>query len=150
MKSVINYTVALALYHIKINMLRIKTFIKKSKIHGMGLFAAEFIPKGTITWKYEPLFDTAFTQEEIESLPELQKNYILYYAYLDKKLKKLVLCADNQRYINHSKNTNIQSTPRKDIASKDIAKGEELLCNYNQFDNTYFKRMNLKEGELKS
>ncbi|MCC7436692.1 SET domain-containing protein [Candidatus Nomurabacteria bacterium] len=129
-------------------MLKIKNFTGRSGVHGTGLFAGEFIPKGTVTWSYDPKFDISFTQEEVDLLPEIQKNYILYYAYLDKDINKLVLCADNQRYINHSKNTNIESTPRQDIASRDIQEGEELLCDYNKFDNTYFSRMNLIEEEL--
>jgi SET domain-containing protein len=131
-------------------MLKIKNFIKRSEVHGTGLFAGEFIPKGTVTWDYDPEFDVAFTQEEVDTLPQLQRSYILYYAYLDKDINKLVLCADNQRYINHSKNTNINSTPRQDVAGRDIQEGEELLCNYNQFDDTYFTRMNIKEEELNS
>lgn len=131
-------------------MLRVKTFIKRSDVHGTGLFAAQFIPKGTTTWQYDPEFDVSFTQEQVNALPDLQKSYILYYAYLDKDLNKLVLCADNQRYINHSKNTNIESTVREDVASRDINEGEELLCNYNQFDDTYFRRMNINEDELNS
>ena len=114
----------------------------------MGLYAAELIPKGTVTWQYDPIFDVAFTQEEINSLPEIQKAYMLYYAYLDKDINKLVLCADNQRFINHSKNININSTPRQDIAARDIEKGEEFLCNYNLFDNTYFDRMGINEEKL--
>lgn len=130
-------------------MLKAKTFIKRSEVHGTGLFAAEFIPKGTVTWQYDPEFDVGFTQEQIDALPELQRNYMLYYAYLDKDLNKLILCADNQRYINHSsKDTNITSTPRQDIANRDIQEGEELLCNYNLFDDTYFNRMNINENEL--
>ncbi len=129
-------------------MLKVKTKIGQSKIHGTGLFADELIPKGTTTWEWIPEFDVAFNKEDVESLPELMKNYILYYAYVDKDIDKLVLCADNQRYINHSKNTNIDSTPRRDVANRDIQPGEELLCNYNLFDNTYFKRLNIDEADL--
>lgn len=129
-------------------MLRVKTYIDKSNVHGMGLYAAEFIPKGTVTWQYDPDFDVGFDPEEVASLPELQKAYILYYAYLDKDINRLILCADSQRFINHSKNTNIESTPRQDVASRDIQKGEEFLCNYNLFDDTYFNRMGINEEYL--
>lgn len=129
-------------------MILVKTKIGQSDIHGTGLFADEFIPKGTVTWEWDPTFDVAFDQETVDSLPPLQKAYILYYAYLDKELNKLILCADNQRYINHSKNTNIDSTPRRDVANRDIQPGEEFLCDYNLFDNTYFKRIGLDENTL--
>lgn len=130
-------------------MLLIKTKIGASSVHGTGLFAEQFIPKGTITWEWNPEFDISFDQSLVETLPELQKNYVLYYAYLDQELGKLVLCADNQRFINHSKNTNIDSTPRRDVANRDIQIGEELLCDYNLFDNTYFNRIGLDESNLK-
>ncbi len=129
-------------------MLKVKTKIGPSGIHGTGLFADEFIPKGTITWEWNPDFDIAFEENALNSLSKLMKDYILYYAYFDKDIKKLVLCADNQRYINHSKSTNIDSTPKKDTASRDIQIGEELLCNYNLFDDTYFKRMGINETTL--
>lgn len=42
-------------------MLLIKTKLELSKIHGVGLFADEFIAKGTKIWEYRPNFDKAFT-----------------------------------------------------------------------------------------
>ncbi len=130
-------------------MLLVKTKIGESKVHGTGLFADQFIPKGTITWEWNETFDVAFDQGAVDSLPPIQREYILYYAYLDKELNKLILCGDSQRFINHSKNTNIDSTPRRDIANRDIEIGEEFLCDYNLFDNTYFKRIGLDESTLK-
>ena len=35
----------------------VKTIIKESDIHGIGLFADEFIPKGTKIWEFTPNFD---------------------------------------------------------------------------------------------
>lgn len=131
-------------------MLYVKTKIGPSKIHGTGLFADQFIPKGTTTWEWHENLDTTFTEEEVGALPELIRDYILYYAYRDEQLNKLVLCADSQRYINHSRNTNITSTTRKDVAARDIEIGEELLCDYNLFDPTYFIRLGLDESTLNS
>lgn len=37
-------------------MLLIKTKLDLSKIHGVGLFADEFIAKGTKIWEYRPNF----------------------------------------------------------------------------------------------
>lgn len=133
-------------------MLRVKTCIRKSKINGLGLFADQHIPKGTVTWEFDKNFDPAFNKKQINKLLEIDKDYLLKYAYFDKTLNKYVLCSDNQRYINHSKNKskrNINSTITKDIAARDIKKGEELLCDYNQFDPDYFKRVGIKEKNLK-
>lgn len=133
-------------------MLRVKTRIGTSKIHGIGLFADQFIAKGTVTWQYDPKFDICFTQKQINSLPKLRRDFMRYYCYFDHKLKKYILCGDNQKYINHIKNTkreNIHSTPKRDVAARDIKPGEELLCDYNKFDPLYFKRMHIKYEELK-
>lgn len=122
-------------------MLKIKTKIKESKIHGIGLFADEFIPKGTITWSYDADFDVGFSKETIDSLTPLQKNYFLFYCYFDKSIQKFILCCDSQRFINHSqKLENILSETRMDIAARDIQPGEELLCDYNKFDSGYWER----------
>jgi len=54
-------------------MLLVKTKLKSSKIDGIGLFANEFIKKGTIIWKYHPLFEKIITTEEIEALEKTPK-----------------------------------------------------------------------------
>jgi len=133
-------------------MLRIKSKIQKSKICGLGLFADQFVPKGFVTWEYDKNFDPVFTERQLNLLPEIGREYILKYAYFDKNLNKFVLCLDNQKYINHSENKqkrNINSTPTRDIAIKDINPGEELLCDYSKFDSEYFKRIGIKKKDLK-
>ncbi len=130
-------------------MLLVKTKLDKSSTHGIGLFAAEFIPKGTITWKYDPEYDTCFTQECIDILPESFRERFLDYLYLDFKLKKYILCCDDQRFINYSKKPNIQSKPDRDIAKKDIHIGEELTCDYEDYEKGWFKRRGIKKSSFK-
>src|SRR3954469_1637143 len=48
------------------NMLLVKTRLGPSTIHGIGVFADEDIPRGTIVWSFNPLIDKALTDEEIE------------------------------------------------------------------------------------
>ena len=123
-------------------MLRVITILKHSAIHGIGLFAGEHIAKGTVTWEYDPEFDSAFSVEDVTRMPKPAQVPFWKYAYLDKLLSKYVLCADDQRFINHSTvGYNIRSTPRQDVALCDIAEGEELLCNYNDYDDTYLDRL---------
>jgi SET domain-containing protein len=126
-------------------MLLIYTTLGSSSIHGIGLFAAQFIPKGTVTWRYHSDFDIAYSTQEIDKLSLPAKEQLLKYTYYDQDLQKYILCCDDQRFINHSSNDpNILSTPREDIAARDIQEGEELLCDYNCYDNTYFERLGLK------
>lgn len=130
-------------------MLKVKTKIGPSNIHGTGLFADQFIPKGTITWEYDADFDTGYSQDTINKLTPLMKDYFLFYCYYDKKLKKFILCCDNQRFINHSKKReNILSETRRDVSKKDIQSGEELFCDYGKFDDGYWKRHGINESTL--
>jgi hypothetical protein len=50
-------------------MLLVKAWVGPSKIHGFGLIAHEFIPKGTVVWKLVPGFDVILSNDELERLP---------------------------------------------------------------------------------
>ena len=50
-------------------MLLVKTKLGVSSVHGIGLFAAQFIPKGTATWEYHPDFDTSFGEDDLARMP---------------------------------------------------------------------------------
>jgi SET domain-containing protein len=132
-------------------MLLVKTYLGLSDRHGIGLFASQFIPKGTITWEYTYEFDAGYTQEQAMILSAPAREQFFKYTYFDKELDRYILCFDDQRFINHcSVYPNILSTPRRDIASHDIREGEELLCNYNGFDDGYFNRLGIEEASLVS
>ena len=127
-------------------MLRVKTFIQQSKIHGTGLFAAQRIEKGEVTWVFDPEFDVSFTKDQVARMTPLGQEFFWKYCYFDKEIEKFVLCADDQRFINHtSRNPNISSTPRQDTATRVILAGEEMLCDYEAFEAGYFRRRNLVE-----
>ena len=127
-----------------LTVLFIKTTIGVSQIHGIGLFTAEFIQKGTITWQYHSDLDPAYSEEDILQMPNAARASFFKYAYYDKNLERYILCSDDQRFINHEANSpNIRSTPRQDVAARDIEAGEELVCDYNAFDDTYFTRLGL-------
>lgn len=123
-------------------MLLVKTKLGISSIHGIGLFAAQFIPKDTVTWEYSPDFDTSYEEVDIERMSTSAKEQFLKYAYFDKLLCRYVLCFDDWRFINHcSQSPNILSTLRRDVAARDIYEGEELVCDYKCiYDDTYFRR----------
>lgn len=124
-------------------MIFVKTKVLPSKIHGSGLFADEFIPKGTIIWKFTPGFDLKFTKEQIKKLPKQVQKYLDSYCWLSKKSGKYCFASDNGKYINHSKTPNCLNTYYKneeeDVikALRDIQKGEELTENYSTFEKRF-------------
>lgn len=113
-------------------MLLVKTKIDQSPIHGIGLFADEDIPKGTVVWEFDPLIDKAISPEDIKSLRPLARELIDTYAFYDNG--KYVLCGDHARFTNHSDDPNLGSTPDTSFALRDIKKGEEITDNYNSYD----------------
>ena len=113
-------------------MLLIRTKLNKSKIEGIGLFADEFIKKGTKIWEYESSIDLSILKEEIEKLSKPSKEQLYKYAYLDKERNKYLLCGDDARFLNHSSSPNCDEATDNNstFALRDIKPGEELTINY--------------------
>ena len=57
-------------------MLLVKASAKPSALHGLGVFAVEFVPKGTPIWRFEPGFDRAFTPDHFAALPPLAQAHL--------------------------------------------------------------------------
>jgi len=120
-------------------MLLIETKIAPSPVHGIGLFAAEPITIGTHVWKFVQNFDQEWTPEFTAKLSSSAREQLLNYAYTSRTTNKLVLCADDARFINHSYTPNISHLELDkgkgaiQIAIRDISQGEELLCDYSAF-----------------
>lgn len=122
-------------------MMLVKTKVKESKIHGLGLFADQFIPKGTEIWRFTPGFDQRFTREQILAFPEVLQIYIYKYSWRSKKSKLYCFSSDDGKFFNHSDEPNVLSEYRDNeeevvtVAVKDIQVGEEILDNYNSFED---------------
>lgn len=119
-------------------MLLVKTYLDRSTIHGIGLFAGEPIPKGTVVWRRSPDIDVLLEPEQLDRLHPASREQIEKYTYLDHALRKLVLCGDDARFFNHSEAPNCHDFPDPDggttVAARDIAAGEELTSDYASFD----------------
>ena len=121
-------------------MLLVPTTLRPSPIEGLGLFSAERIAKGTITWAFDPRFDLLFSEDEAANLPPLQRALLERHAYLSLHLHKYLLCADDARFWNHAAHPNNGEVLRPgdsepaNIALRDIAAGEELTVDYRAFD----------------
>lgn len=126
----------------------VKTKIGASKTHGIGLFAAEFIPKGTVTWRFMPGLDLVVPEDILLQLSEAARTQFLNYCYVDRYTKHFILCFDDERFINHSKTPNISQNKVAseiegvEIAMRDIKAGEELHCDYEEFDFDAHRKLN--------
>lgn len=96
---------------------------------GYGVFATQFIPKGTIIWILDDL-DQKFDESYIRALNPVQYKWFQKYCYRDEQ-GTYILCWDIARYVNHSFHANCVSTPYKfELAVRDIYPDEELTDDY--------------------
>ncbi|WP_448207944.1 SET domain-containing protein [Azospirillum sp. sgz302134] len=115
-------------------MLMVKAVLGPSTVHGIGLFAAEDIAKGTIVWRFDPGIDRLFTRAERDTAPPATRAFLETYSYPYRPGADVhILDGDHARFMNHSPDPNTDNNGEYTIASRDIAAGEELLCNYNEF-----------------
>ena len=119
-------------------MLLVRTFLAPSRIHGIGLFAAQRIASGTVIWKLNPVIDVELAEEDIEALAEAARVQVRKYTYLDAVRSRYVLCGDDARFFNHADDPNCHDFPDADggttVAARDIEEGEELTSDYARFD----------------
>lgn len=120
-------------------MFIINTYIARSAIEGVGVFAAENLKKGQRISKFEPDFDRLVATAEYESAPPHLKALLDRYAFPHpQKPEYIVYEVDNSRFMNHSETPNTEySDFAAGTALRDIAAGEELTCNYNDFFTEY-------------
>ena len=128
-------------------MLLVPTRLGLSPIEGIGLFATAPIAKGAVTWRFMQEFDQLFTRAQIDSLPEPARAELLRYVYLHEDSDQYVFCLDNARFMNHTGDPNTRGvTPADepygyDLATRDIAAGEELTCDYREFDGAHAAKL---------
>ncbi len=120
-------------------MLRIHTYLDRSVTHGIGIFAAEDIPEGTLIWEYNPQVDLTYSPEEWQKLKTTVAPacFTALERYSYKENNRYHLCIDNAQFMNHSESGyNVVNTAHNTmLAHCDIRRGEELLCNYFQYSD---------------
>ena len=116
-------------------MLLVKTYLEKSAIHGLGVFAAEFIRKGTKVWRFVEGFDRLYSPREFAKLPKAARQFISFYGY--RVDGEILLTIDHDRHINHSERANTRWKTDHIVASRDIPKGAEITNNYRLFDAAF-------------
>jgi SET domain-containing protein len=113
-------------------MLLVKTYLDRSKIHGLGVFAAERIAKGTKIWRFVEGYDRAWTPKQFKKLPKAARDYLKDYAY--NADGEILFTVDNDHYINHSERANTRWVNGYVIALVNIPKGGEITNDYREFD----------------
>ena len=113
-------------------MLLVNTYLDKSTIHGLGVFAAEFIAKGTKIWRFVEGFDRVYSPKQFSKLPKAARDFIRFHGY--RVDGEILLTVDHDRHINHSDDPNTILKSGYAIACRDIAKGVEITNDYREFD----------------
>ena len=106
------------------------------EIAGLGIFAIDFIPSGTLVWNFAPPglefneTDHGKLKKFIKSLNKEEKYYFITHAYIFHQAIRLANAASD--YMNHNTSANLDTSSDLDtsIANRDIYPGEELFENY--------------------
>src|SRR5918995_2115399 len=117
-------------------MLTVSTYLAPSAIEGLGVFSGEFIERGRLLWNLNPKFDIFVYPEEVDTYSSLMREFIARYSYPHLEIPGVVIVdCDNGRFMNHCLSPNTDFTIfDKGYAIADIAPGEEMTCNYHEFD----------------
>lgn len=115
-------------------MLLVNASAGESKIHGLGLIAREKIVRYTPVWTLDKRFDVMMLIDYYHGLPKHIMEQIDKYTYLCKYTGTYILCSDDAKYMNHSRDPNVYTVETNMFAGRDIEIGEELTCDYREFD----------------
>lgn len=117
-------------------MLTVHTELRKSDIHGLGVFALEPIAKGCAVWHPCMLIDSMISEARLSGLPDCVKLTVAHHGYRTREHPTAwFMCGDNARFMNHSDSPNTGSLDGvNDIALRDIQAGEELTSDYATFN----------------
>lgn len=125
--------------------LQIKASIRPSEISGLGLFAGEDVPQGTVVFDWNDQIDQEYSLNYPNMLPPDIRKEFMDLASVDDN--GWFLASDGAAYFNHSESPNISvddgsASPAKRTrrANRNIAKGEELTMNYMEVGSDVPKR----------
>ena len=119
-------------------MFLVRTSLRPSAIHGIGVFTDEPIQKGQLVWEFDERIDLRIPLDEMKNFPPAMQEFLFHLSYVElvDGRKMMTLCADNAKYVNHADLPNLLDSEDnlREIAARDIAAGEELTCNYHVSD----------------
>jgi hypothetical protein len=116
-------------------MLTVPVEIKKSPIHGYGVFALEPIRQDKVVWMFQPGLDLRITLFAVKFAERKVRDYIWQRGYINlESPQQIVLCIDEAQFINfppadqqaNLRLGGIQDGEHMLLAAVDIMAGEEL------------------------
>ena len=116
-------------------MLLVKTYLDKSPIHGIGVFAGESIRKDEKIWRFVIGFDRYFSRKKFAKLPKPARDYIRLHGYQWKN--EILLSMDYDTFMNHSDNPNTYFHNGYVLARRNIRKGQEITNDYRAFEAAF-------------
>jgi SET domain-containing protein len=115
-------------------MLCVPTYVAPSRISGVGLFSARRLPAGCRIWQFTEGVDWRLTQGQLQAFPEPFRSRLDHYVYQEES-GAYVLCGDNAKFMNHDERPNCSdSDPTFTVTARLVRVGEELTCDYREFD----------------
>ncbi len=119
--------------------MQIAHYVGSSAIAGAGLFAGADIARGTVIYRFDERFVLMLSDAELAAMPPPVRDEFIKYCYRGRGIHRLVdawyYCADDARFFNHADAPNAVWNDALDAytAARDIAKGEEITCDYREF-----------------
>lgn len=116
--------------------LLIRTDLKPSNIHGLGVFTREPIIAGQIVWKHDAILDGWIHKNLLNNNNDeliAFREYVDYLYPYDEEIDCYIKSCDNMNRANHSyKPSLIAPTKYIHIASRDLNIGDELTVDYRE------------------
>jgi hypothetical protein len=120
-------------------MLLVKTSVRLSAIHGLGLFAAEPIAKGQAVWVFDSAVDGTVFDRDYSKFAESRKATVSHFG-LKNSRGDWVIRGDGALFINHSDDANLKEyaddeefpNSKEPVmrATRNISIGDELTLSY--------------------
>jgi hypothetical protein len=104
-------------------MLTVPVEIKKSAIHGFGVFACEAIRQDSVVWMFHPGLDQRITKFALKFAEPRIREFVLKRGYINPKSpEQYVLCIDESQWLNFP-----QTDQRANLCLGGLQDGEYLL-----------------------
>jgi hypothetical protein len=116
-------------------MLLVKTYLDKSPIHGIGVFAGETIRKDAKIWRFVIGFDRFYSRKKFAKLPRPARDYIRLHGYQWKN--EILLSMDYDTFMNHSDRPNTYFRNGYVLARTTIRRGQEITNDYRAFEAAF-------------